>query len=113
MEIAEETQGRVTIVSARGPLDGSTSPAFGERLQYLASKEEPRILVDLSGVSFISSAGLRAVSTALKTVHAARGVLAVCVPKGAVQEVLDVTGFTALLRVFPDRATSLNHLNAD
>lgn len=113
MEIAEEKIGRVTVVSARGALDRSTSPEFGERLQLLASKPESRLLIDLSGTTFISSAGLRAVTAALKMVHAGGGSLAVCAGKGPVQEVFDVSGFVALLRVFPDRATGLKHLNAD
>ncbi len=113
MEIAEEKMGRVTVVSARGALDRATSSEFSERLQLLASKPEPRLLIDLSGTTFISSAGLRAVTSALKTVHAGGGTLAVCAGKGPVQEVFDVSGFVALLRVFPDRATGLKHLNAD
>jgi anti-anti-sigma factor len=111
MEIAEEIRGRVTIVSARGRLDGETSSLFGERLQQLASKPEPRLLIDLSGVSFIASAGLRVVMAALKKVHAGKGDLAVCAVKGPVREVLDITGFTTLLRVFPERATALKHLS--
>ena len=113
MEIAEEALGRVMTVSARGPLDGATTPAFSERLQQLASKSEARLLIDLSGVTFISSAGLRAVTAALKTVHAGNGTLAVCAFPGPVQEVMDVTGFTALLRIFPNRTAALQHLNAD
>ena len=111
MEIAEEIIGRVIIVSPRGRLDSVTSPIFGNRLQQLASKPEPCLLIDLSGVTFISSAGLRAVTAALKTVHTENGVLAVCAIKGPVQEVLDINGFTALLRVFPERAIALKHLN--
>src|SRR5665213_2881642 len=102
MEIAEEAFGRVMTVSARGRLDATTSPAFGNRLQQFASNPEARLLIDLSGVTFISSAGLRVVMAALKTAHAGNGVLAVCAIKGPVQEVLDINGFTALLRVFPD-----------
>lgn len=113
MDIAEETEGRVTIVSAKGRLDNASSAAFGERLQQLASKPEPCLLIDLSGVSFISSAGLRVVMSALKTVHAGQGALAVCASKkGPVREVLDVTGFSALLRVFAERKVALQHLNA-
>ena len=107
MDLIEETQGRVVVVIARGRLDGSSSQAFGERLEKLAAKPEPRLLVDFSGIDFVSSAGLRVVLTVLKRVKAANGKLALCSVQGPVREILDITGFTPMLDLHPGRAEAI------
>jgi len=107
MEVTEEVQGRVVVVTARGRLDGSTSRAFGARLEKLAAGAEPRLLVDFSGVDFVSSAGLRVVLTVLKRVKAANGKLVLCAVQPPVREVLDITGFTAMLDMQPSRTEAM------
>jgi anti-anti-sigma factor len=107
MELVEEVHGRVVLVTARGRLDGSTSQAFGARLEKLAATSEPRLVVDFSGVDFVSSAGLRVVLTVLKRVKAANGRLAFCAVQAPVQEVLDITGFTGMLDVHAGRAEAM------
>jgi stage II sporulation protein AA (anti-sigma F factor antagonist) len=107
MELVEETHGRVVVVTARGRLDGTTSQAFGARLEKLAETSEPRLLVDFSGIDFVSSAGLRVVLAVLKRVKAANGMLALCAVQAPVREVLDITGFTAMLNVHSGRAEAM------
>jgi anti-anti-sigma factor len=107
MELVEETHGRVVVVTASGRLDGTTSPAFGARMEKLATATEPRLVVDFSGIEFVSSAGLRVVLTVLKRVKAANGMLAFCAVQAPVMEVLDITGFTRMLDVHSGRAEAL------
>jgi anti-anti-sigma factor len=107
MEFAEETHGRVVVVTARGRLDGTTSQAFGARLEKLAATSEPRLVVDFSGIEFVSSAGLRVVLTLLKRVKAANGRLALCGVQEPVREVLDITGITNMLDVHAGRAEAM------
>jgi anti-anti-sigma factor len=107
MELVEEVQGRVVVVTARGRLDGSTSPAFGARLETLAARSEPRLVVDFSGIDFVSSAGLRVVLAVLKRVKAANGMFALCAVQPPVREVLDITGFTSMLDVHSGRAEAV------
>ncbi|HEY4403567.1 MAG TPA: STAS domain-containing protein [Xanthobacteraceae bacterium] len=107
MELVEEVHGRVVVVTARGRLDGSTSPAFAARMEKLAVAPEPRLVVDFSGIDFVSSAGLRVVLTLLKRVKAANGMLALCALQAPVREILDITGFTGMLQVHPGRAEAM------
>jgi anti-anti-sigma factor len=107
MELVEEIHGRVVVVTARGRLDGSTSQAFGARLEKLAATPEPRLVIDFSGIDFVSSAGLRVVLMALKRVKAANGMLALCAVQDPVREILDITGFTGMLDVHPGRAEAV------
>jgi anti-anti-sigma factor len=107
MELIEEVHGRVVVVTARGRLDGSTSQAFGARLEKLAATSEPRLVVDFSGIEFVSSAGLRVVLMVLKRVKAANGRLALCAVRAPVREILDITGFAGMLDMHPGRAEAM------
>ena len=107
MEINEEAVGDVCVVIACGRLDGVASGPFGERMQKLIGPEHPKLLIDLAGVDFVTSAGLRVVFSMLKKVKAQNGVLALCGVRTAVREVLDVTGFAAMVDIHPERADAL------
>jgi anti-anti-sigma factor len=107
MELIEEVQGRVVVVTARGRLDGRTSEAFGARMEALAAGSEPRLVVDFSGVEFVSSAGLRVVLSLLKRVKKANGMLALCAVRDPVREVLQITGFADMLNLHSGRAEAM------
>jgi stage II sporulation protein AA (anti-sigma F factor antagonist) len=107
MMITEEPHGRVLLVAASGRLDGSTSSAFAARLEPLVARAEPRLVLDLSGVEFISSAGLRAVLSVFRKIRAAKGAFALCAVQPPVLEVLDMSGFMNLIQVHPERDGAL------
>lgn len=58
MELRKRMAGSVVVVSLTGDLDSRAAPAAQERLTALAS-QDGRMLVDLTGVPYMSSAGLR------------------------------------------------------
>ena len=107
MELTKEMRGRVIVVTARGRLDGNTSPAFGARREELAAVSEPRLVVDFAGVNFVSSAGVRAVLMVLEQVKAANGRLALCAVQAPVREILDIAGITGMLDLHPAKAEAV------
>lgn len=107
MEILEEVVGDTRVVVISGRLDGAASTGFAERVGALAAAEKPKLLVDFGGVDFVTSAGLRAVLQVLKRVKASGGVFALCSVQAPVLEVLDISGFTAMLRIHPERAEAI------
>ena len=107
MELVEESRSGVTIVTARGRLDGASSGMFAEQLERLVSGKIPRLVVDFAGVEFVSSAGLRAVLTLVKKVKAANGVFALCAVRPPVREALDITGFTSMIDIHPELSAAL------
>src|SRR6202035_82080 len=102
-----ESRSGVTIVTARGRLDGASSGMFAEQLERLVSGKIPRLVVDFAGVEFVSSAGLRAVLTLVKKVKAANGVFALCAVRPPVREALDITGFTSMIDIHPELSAAL------
>ncbi|UCH26266.1 MAG: STAS domain-containing protein [Trueperaceae bacterium] len=58
MELNVKTVDQLTVVEPLGDIDGKTAPTFQEEVLALIEPGS-RILIDMSGVSFMSSAGLR------------------------------------------------------
>lgn len=104
MDLKEERIGETCVITATGRLDGASSAAFTDRVAGLIDESAPKVLIDLAGVDFVTSAGLRAVLLILKRVKAAGGAFALCNVRAPVQEVFDISGFTSMLNIYGDRA---------
>jgi anti-anti-sigma factor len=110
MELQEERIGDACVVTAKGRLDGAASGPFAERIGGLingANGTKPKLLIDLAGVDFVSSAGLRAVLILIKKIKASGGAFALCGVQDQVREVLDISGFTPMLSIHDGRADGL------
>lgn len=107
MEISEEHIGGTCVVTAKGRLDGGASAGFAEQIGGLITAQNPKLLIDFSGVDFVTSAGLRAVLLLVKKVKAAGGTFALCGVQDSVREVLDITGFTGMFSIHPARAEAI------
>jgi len=102
MNIREERLDGILIVAPKGRMDSNSSGAF-ETL-VLGHAGEPRLLLDLSGVEYISSAGLRVFLMLARKVKEAGGRLVLCAMGGSVRQVFDLAGFTPLFAVGPSLA---------
>ena len=107
MEIHDERIGDTCVVTATGRLDGGASTAFADRVGELIAASRPKLLIDLGGVDFVTSAGLRAVLVLVKKIKAADGSFALCSVQRPVREVLDLTGFADMLTIHTARADAI------
>ena len=96
MEIAKRTEGDRTIIAVTGRVDTTTAPELDAGLK-LAGNET--LTLDLSGVPYMSSAGLRCLLTAQKTMMAGGGSMTIVGVQAAVMEVLELTGFSNILTI--------------
>jgi anti-anti-sigma factor len=94
-------------VTAKGRLDGGASTTFTDRISALIAGPNPKLLIDFSGVDFVTSSGLRAVLVLVKKVKAAGGSFALCGVQASVREVLDITGFTSMMSIHPARGDAI------
>lgn len=99
LETREERRDAGLLVCPVGRIDSNTSGDFERAL--LSKGTEPRLVVDLSGVEYVSSAGLRVFLMLAKKVKATGGKLALCGLPPSVKQVFDLAGFTALFMVEP------------
>lgn len=95
-------QGFLRVV-LRGEINSASAPQLDQALAgCLAGGSPPRWLLDLGGLAFTSSAGLRLFLSYAKKIKTAGGVLVFCSVQPAVHEVLEVSGFTQILTIAPD-----------
>jgi anti-anti-sigma factor len=97
----------VAVVVAAGEIDLASSEPFEESLARAIDGDRP-VVVDLCDVSFMGSAGLRAVLQARERLAGAGLPLALaCRPDGAVARVIAVAGATRLLVAHPTREAAV------
>jgi anti-sigma B factor antagonist len=89
------------LISVHGRIDHTNSDRFQQSLTAAAREVPPSggMVVDLGGLEFITSAGLRALLLAQRTVSAAGSQLVVCGVEGVVREVFRIARFDVLLSV--------------
>lgn len=100
MEITEEKRGEVEIIGLRGRLDAVRSPGVEKRLLALVSEGNVRLALDLSGMSYISSLGLRVLIAVAKQVQTAGGKLALAALSDNVHQIFKIAGFSELFCVY-------------
>ncbi len=89
------------LVSVSGRVDHTNFERFHEELKVLGGSvpAEGGMVIDLGGLEFITSAGLRALLLTQKAVSEAKGKLVVAGIGGVVKEVFRISKFDALLSV--------------
>ncbi|MDD5630361.1 MAG: STAS domain-containing protein [Elusimicrobia bacterium] len=107
MDIAVRKAGSAVVVSVSGRIDAVTAPEFESRFAEILGQGDTRFIMELSGLEYISSVGLRAMLSAAKRVGQLPGKLAFIGLQGYPREVFQMAGFLSILTVFPSEAEAL------
>lgn len=83
-----------TVVGVRGDLDPYTAPTMGGLLNAVIDQGHTDIVLDLSAVGGVASAGLGVVAAAAARLRRANGALTVRSPSPGVRRLFDVTGLS-------------------
>jgi anti-sigma B factor antagonist len=97
LEIMVESSTDYVICRPVGELDAYTVGQFRDRLAELASS--PRLLIDLSSVPFMDSAGLGALIGGIRRAREAGGDVAVACSRPTLTRLLHTTGFDRIVPV--------------
>ncbi|MCE5308303.1 MAG: STAS domain-containing protein [Acidobacteriales bacterium] len=100
MTITSNYAGDAVVLRVDGRLDAITSPEFEKTCQQCIKPDTRKALLDLEGVEYISSAGLRAILLVGKTIQSVGGVLGFSGLRGTVKDVIEMAGFSALFKVY-------------
>ena len=111
MRISQRRYGDTLVVSPSGRLDHESCDAFQASLEPLVGAGP--VVLDLSGLEYVSSAGLRCFMLAAKQANARKGKIAVAAPRPVVAEIFEISRFNMVLRVFPAVREGLGFLSAD
>ncbi len=103
MEIETTQYKHCDLVKVNGRVDSATSPKLAEALTAITEQGRFRIVVDFSGVQFLSSAGLRALINAQKTCKRYnRGEVVLCALPANIAAAVELAGFNSIFRIFDD-----------
>jgi anti-sigma B factor antagonist len=100
VQISERRQDDVVVLGPVGRITNDTSAAFQTKLLACVGPVAGSVLVDLSGVEYISSAGLRVLMVASKESRKAGGRLAVAGLTPVVKEIFAISRFSHVVQVF-------------
>ena len=110
MEITTNQFKHCDLVKVSGRIDSGTAPQFAEALNAIIDAGRFRIAVDLSEVSFMSSAGLRVLVNAQKTCKRYnRGEVVLSNVPVNINAALDLAGFVPLFKMFDDITTAVGY----
>lgn len=112
MNVTFSRQGQVTVLAVEGSVDASTAETLASTLKEQIEGGNNRLVVDFAAVSYLSSAGLRALLGAVKLAREGGGDLILAAAQKDVARVLELSGFTRLLEIAADADVAVARLSA-
>jgi anti-sigma B factor antagonist len=103
----QNTDKGVVLVSIDGYLDAHTFERLEQTMAELFNRKQFNIVVDLSGVEYISSAGAGVFIHALNESHENKGNIVLMKPTANVREVFDLLGLTLFFQIVDDKVAAL------
>lgn len=100
ISLAANSAAGTTVLTVTGRIDSATSGAFGMAAQAVP---DSRLIVDMRGVTYVSSAGLRAILMAAKV--SGRDLALIGLQPG-VAKVFEASGFGTIFPIMPDEAAA-------
>ncbi len=97
MEILKDKNGRTLMISPSGRLDTVSSPQLDEELKASIG-DVTELILDLSNLEYMSSAGLRVLLSTQKTMNK-QGKMIVRNVNPTIMEIFEITGFTDILTI--------------
>lgn len=98
----------IPVVSLKGRLDTANSAAFDAQTASLFQEKRQRVLLDLSGLTYISSMGLRSLLKIVKHTAQCGGRTGIFSVPAQILELIEISGFLSLLDIYPDQESALN-----
>jgi anti-sigma B factor antagonist len=112
MDIIEARKDMAVLLTLKGRLDSSTSPALEEKIVLLLNAGEKQLAVNFGSLDYISSAGLRVLLMAAKRLKQSNGKIALYALKDHIREVFEIAGFLALFPVYSSEEGALRDITS-
>ncbi|GAB1342404.1 STAS domain-containing protein [Gemmatimonas sp.] len=102
MQITIAQHDHVTVVAIAGSIDALTADTLVSSLLAELAAGRTRLVAHFADVEYTSSAGLRVLLTTLKDARQRGGDLRLAEIRPNVKQVLELSGFTSILKCFAD-----------
>lgn len=94
-----EERGNATLVSPVGRVDESTATDFADRLGEFAETSKDSLILDLDGIAYMSSRGLRALTLAQRRGKEAGTTIVLARPNPTMREILSISRYDLIFKV--------------
>lgn len=108
MEIRQSDNGDVVVLELLGRLDELAAPEVQETFTELVNHKTRRVVLDMAGVEYISSSGLRVLLMLYRALSKRQGALKLCALTPFVAEVFEVSNFTTVFDIHPNREDAVH-----
>ena len=112
LRINEERRNGALILALAGRLGASSAVYLDMAVSRAIGRGDARLVIDLAGVDYVSSAGLKALASAASLCARARGSLALCGLGEPVRIALELGGMLANFPVEPSRDRAVARVSA-
>lgn len=108
MELQSARESNVLIVDVAGRIDGVNAGDFESSLRETINEDDKAVVLNLEGLSYISSAGLRSILITAKNLGRRQSKFALCQVPSNIMEIIKIAGFNKIITVHDsrDEATS-------
>jgi anti-sigma B factor antagonist len=98
---------RSNVLPLKGEIDLHVSPVVTASLTAMIEKQPERVVIDLSGVTYIDSAGLAALIQAMQKVEAYGGKFLLAGLQETVRSIFEISRLDQVFQIFPDTDAAL------
>lgn len=113
LQIQERIEGNITVLTISGRIDSSTAHNLEARLKAAIHDTAPCLLLDMAGVEYITSAGMRALASAYKAISSLdRGDIAIANLRANLAHLFRLIGFDGLFTLYENVETALQNMQA-
>ena len=97
MEIEKLVKEGRCVVGLKGRLDAVTAPELEQSLGEIIEEGNLNLVLDLTCLEYVSSAGLRIFLVATKKIKSLKGELCLVGLSGNIKEVIEISGFPSIM----------------
>jgi anti-sigma B factor antagonist len=107
-DVVSEREGAIAIATVSGEVDMSNAASIRMRIAELVSPADVALVIDLSPLAFIDSAGLHAIAELAAVLGERRQRLLLCIPDGSqVRRAIETIGIPHAVAMHPDRDAAI------
>lgn len=99
MQLDFDNRGGAVVIYAKGRIDAVNAQDFEKQCFEIIESGISRLVIDMSQLEYISSAGLRSILSIAKVLRKSSGDIKFCCLRGMVCEVFSISGFSAMFTI--------------
>lgn len=107
LTISSESLKRVELLTVTGRVDSSNAHELDAAIKAPMENGRYNLVIEMQGVTYMSSAGLRALVAALRDCKKRGGDVRLSNPSERVMDVLNLAGLNSLFEIFEDSTSAV------